>query len=136
MSDCCPFIGDQLSCIDCHKTRHEYIVPVHAFPDHASIPKDFKNRAEPSTKLKAPPVPNKPARKEDEQKPAAMNKKVDDAITKLKEPAKPVNKEDTEDDRKLATKEDNKDKSNRRPPKLPTHFEVNRPVAKFNRQVP
>jgi hypothetical protein len=50
-----------------------------------------------------------------------VNKEVDCATAKLKEPPKPVNKEDTENDRKRAAKEDNKDKSKRRPPKLPFH---------------
>jgi hypothetical protein len=119
MSDCCCFVGDQLSCIDCHKTSHEYRVTVHAFADRASITQDLEDL--PSQNLKALLVPNHLPRKEDERNAAAVNKKVEDAITKLKEPPKPVNDEDTEDDRKPPAKKDNKD-SKRRPPKLLAHL--------------
>jgi hypothetical protein len=104
VSRCCRFAGDRLSCIECHETRHEYKIKI-AVPNRASLPQDLKNQDNPSTNFKAPPVSDNTAEKEDERKPAAKDKKVDeDAIPKLKEPPKPANEKYTEDDRKPADK--------------------------------
>jgi hypothetical protein len=103
VSTCCRFAGDRLSCIECHKTCHEYRIKI-AVPNRASLTQDLKNQDNPSTNLKATPVSDNTAGKEDERKPPAKDKKVDDAIPKLKEPPKPANEEDTKDDRKSAAK--------------------------------
>jgi hypothetical protein len=68
------------------------------------------NRDDTSQDLHTSPESNDEARKEDERKPAAVNKKVDDAPLKMKESPKPVNKEDQTDDKKPAAKEDMQDR--------------------------
>jgi hypothetical protein len=61
------------------------------------------------------------AGKEDDQKPAAVNKKMDDATLKIKDPPKRVDEEDEADDKKPAAKENVQDKKKRRNPKMPLH---------------
>jgi hypothetical protein len=52
---------------------------------------------------------------------AALNKKMDDATLKMKDPPKRVDEEDETDDKKPAAKENVQDKKKRRNPKLPLH---------------
>jgi hypothetical protein len=128
MSDCCRFLGDQLSCIDCYRTRQKYTV-THVVPYRASkdlkAPLDPNNQArkeDVSKHLEEPPAPNNLSRKKDERKPSAVNKEVDDAISKLKDPPKPVQEVDEDDDRKPPAKENKADKDKRQHPKLPLHL--------------
>jgi hypothetical protein len=154
LPDCCRFYGDQLSCIDCYRRRHEIFVP-HAIRDGDSSQLLAKKDTA-SNNVKTPPESNKKARlgegwknegkndevakkdntaqdlkaahesndgaeKEDARKPAAVNKKVDDATLKMKDPPKRVNEEDQTDDKKPAAKENVQDKKKRRNAKLPLH---------------
>jgi hypothetical protein len=86
----------------------------------------FKNNEVPkkddtARDLKAAHESNNDAEKEDDQKPVAVNKKVDDAALNMKDPPKRVNEEDQTDGKKPAAKEDVLDKKKRRNPKLPLH---------------
>jgi hypothetical protein len=80
------------------------------------------NKDDTSQDLKAAHKSNDKAKKEDERKPAAVNKKVDDATLKMKEPPKRVDEEDKIDNKKPAEKENVRDKKKRRNPKLPLHL--------------
>jgi hypothetical protein len=71
--------------------------------------------------LKAAQQSNNATKKEDDRKPAAVNKKMDDATLKMKDPPKRVDEEDETDDKKPAAKENVQDKKKRRNPKLPLH---------------
>jgi hypothetical protein len=72
--------------------------------------------------LKAAHQSNDVAKKEDEWKPAAVAKKIDDTTLKMKDPrTKRVDEEDQTDDRKPAAKENVQDKKKRRNAKLPLH---------------
>jgi hypothetical protein len=71
--------------------------------------------------LKAAHESNGDAGKEDDRKPAAVNKKMDDATLKMKDPPKRVDEEEQTDDKKPAAKENVQDKKKRRNPKLPLH---------------
>ena len=66
VSTCCRFVGDWLSCIECHKTRHEYRLQV-AVPSRADPSQDLEKQDDPSTNLKASPVANDTAETEDER---------------------------------------------------------------------
>jgi hypothetical protein len=71
--------------------------------------------------LKAAHQSNGGAKKEDDRKTAAINKKMDDATLKIKDPPKRIEEEDQTDDKKPAAKEKVQDKTKRRNPKLPLH---------------
>jgi hypothetical protein len=72
--------------------------------------------------LKAAHQSNDDAEKEDDRKPAAVAKKMDDTTLKLKDPpSKRVNEEDQTDGKKPAAKENVQDKKKRRYAKLPLH---------------
>jgi hypothetical protein len=72
--------------------------------------------------LKAAHESNGGAKKEDDLKPAAINKKMDDATLKIKDPPKRGDKEEDEtDDKKPAAKENVQHKKKKRNPRLPLH---------------
>jgi hypothetical protein len=72
--------------------------------------------------LKAAHQSNDAAKKEDDWKPAAVTKKMDDTTLKMKDPpTKHVDEEDQIDDKKPAAKENVQDKKKRRNVRLPLH---------------
>jgi hypothetical protein len=72
--------------------------------------------------LKAAHQSNVAAKKEDDWKPAAVAKKMDNSTLKMKDPpTKRVDEEDQTDDKKPAAKENVQDKKKRRNAKLPLH---------------
>jgi hypothetical protein len=72
--------------------------------------------------LKAAHQSNGAAEKEDDRKPAAVAKKMDNITLKMKDPpTKRVDEEDQADDKKPAAKENVQDKKKRRNAKLPLH---------------
>jgi hypothetical protein len=81
--------------------------------------------------LKAAHQSNGAAEKEDDRKPAAVNKKMDDATLKMKDPPKRVDEEDETDDKKPAAKENVQDKKKRRNPKVPLHLNSTRLLPKL-----
>ena len=119
--DCCCFLGDQLSCIDCYKTRHEYISP-HTVPCRASL-QEMADRDDTVKDRKATAMPNDSARKEDERTPAAKNEEVaneDDTSKDLKAPPQPndeARKEDEPEPAALNKKADNSPQKLKEPPK-------------------
>jgi hypothetical protein len=116
LPDCYRFYGDQLSCIDCYRSRHVIFVP-HAIRDGDSS-QLLAKKGTASNDVKTPPESNKKARlgegkknedkvakkdgsapdlkaahetndvakKEDDRKPAAVAKKMDDTTLKMKDP--------------------------------------------------
>jgi hypothetical protein len=103
LPDCCRFLGDQLRCIDCYKTRHVYIRP-HAGRDRVSCQLMAK-KDDASNDVKTPPEPNDKARLEDELKSAVKNEEVenkDDTSKDLKAPPEPKDEAKKEDERKPA----------------------------------
>jgi hypothetical protein len=81
--------------------------------------------------LKAAHQSNAAAGKEDDRKPAVVNKKMDDATLKIKDPPKRADEEDQTDDKKPAAKENVQDKKKRRNPKLPLHPNSTRLLPKL-----
>jgi vacuolar-type H+-ATPase subunit I/STV1 len=71
--------------------------------------------------LKAAHQSDDAAEKEDDRKPVAVNKKMNNATLKIKDPPKHVDEKDETDDKKQAAKENVQDKKKRRNPKLPLH---------------
>jgi hypothetical protein len=71
--------------------------------------------------LKVADQSNDATEKEDDRKPAAVTKKMDDATLKIKDPPKCVDEEGQIDNKKPAAKENVQDKKKRRNPKLPLH---------------
>jgi hypothetical protein len=71
--------------------------------------------------LKAAHQSKDAAEKEDDRKPAAVNKKMDDATMKIKDPSTRIDEEVETDEKKPAAKENVQDKKKRRNAKLPLH---------------
>jgi hypothetical protein len=72
--------------------------------------------------LKVAHQSNDAAKKEDDRKPAAVTKKMDDTTLKMKDPStKCVDEQDQTDDKKPAAKENVQDKKKRRNARLPLH---------------
>jgi hypothetical protein len=152
--DCCRFYGNQLSCINCYRRRHEIFLP-HAIRDRDSSQLLAKKNAA-SNNVKTPRSPTKrrdwkrggkmktrttkwqkrttlprisrrlmsqttPKRKMIGNLQKSVNKKMDDATLKMKDPPERVDEEDQTDGKKPAAKENVQDKKKRKNPKLPLH---------------
>jgi hypothetical protein len=82
--------------------------------------------------LKAAHQSNGAAKKEDDRKPAAVTKKMDNTTLKMKDPpTKRVDEEDQTDDKKPAAKANVQDKKKRRNAKLPLHPNSTRLLTKW-----
>jgi hypothetical protein len=79
------------------------------------------NKGDTAQDLKAAHQSNAAAEKEDDWKPAGINKKMDDTTLKMKDPPKRADEEDKTDDKKPEAKENVQDKKKRRNAKLRLH---------------
>jgi hypothetical protein len=130
LPDCCHFLGDWLSYIDCYKTRHFHILS-HAVRDRDSCQPIAHASNDGKKEVKNKDLANKNSTSQDLNASHESDGVVDDATLKMKEPPKRVDEEEQTDDKKPAAKENVQDKKKRRNPKLPLHLNSTCLLAKL-----